>query len=261
MAVYLVTGKLGNGKSLFATSFAWRYYAKGRRVVANYPLDFTHRRGPRASRRAFVEVIPDLPTSKDLWALGRGGENESVAGVLIIDEAARWLNSRDWNASDRSNLLDFLLHSRKLGWDVVLIIQHQNMLDKQVRDGIAELHTVCRRLDRVKVLGFQLPHVHVANTYYGVNTGGNHPPKAESVWFRPQEWGKCYNTQAIFTEARNSYCTLSRWHLVDRYTTPWTARRVFALVWRCYVFAVLLLIALVSRRRLVIDSRGVPSYV
>lgn len=213
--LYLITGKLGSGKSLYAVSMAWRYFSEGRRVVANFPMDFSSRR--QKHPRNCLEVIPDLPTAADLNALGRGGQDEHHAGLLVIDEGARWLNSRDWSGQDRQKTIDWLLHSRKRGWDVALIIQHHNMLDKQAREGLAEMHVVCRRLDRVKIAGIRLPHIHVATTYYGINTGANAPPKAESQWYRPQEWGAYYDTSEEFAESRASYSMLSRWHLIDRY--------------------------------------------
>lgn len=233
----LITGKLGSGKSLYAVSLAWKYAAQGRRVVANFPVDFSSRstKFPRHS----VEVLPDLPTSEDLDSLGRGGENERTSGVLIIDEGARWLNSRDWNASDRSKVLDWLLHSRKKGWDVVLVIQHHNMLDKQVREGLAEMHVICRRFDRVRIAGIKLPHIHQATTYYGIHSGGtNAPPKAEAEMYRPQTWGRYYDTAAEFSESRAKYSMLSRWHLVERYQTPFSWRRAFFKGWLIYVYSV-----------------------
>lgn len=219
MAVYIITGKLGSGKSLFSISAAWRYLKQGRRVVSNYAIDFSSR--PDSPPMAFVEVVPDLPNSDDLKALGRGGDNEHTSGVLIIDEAARWLNSRDFADKDRKAVIDWLLHSRKLGWDVYLLIQHIESLDKQVRNGLAEMHVICRRLDRVKFFGFRLPQIHFATVYYGIHNGGNvTPPKVESFTYRPAEWGQYYDTQALFSESRNSYCLLSRWHLVTRYLPP-----------------------------------------
>ncbi len=168
----IVTGKLGNGKSLYAIAHAWTYYVQGRRVVANFPIDFTGRKHANTDK-FYTEVIPDLPNSTHLKNLGRGGASERESGLIIIDEAARWLNSRDWGDKDRKQLIDWLLHSRKLGWDVVLIVQTHEMLDKQVRSGLMEHHTVCRRMDRIKLLGIKMPHIHLASTYYGIKYDGS----------------------------------------------------------------------------------------
>lgn len=207
-------------------------------MVVNFPIDFSGKatKFPRHS----VEVLPDLPTSADLEALGRGGENERCSGVLIVDEGARWLNSRDWNASDRAKLLDWLLHSRKRGWDVVLVIQHHNMLDKQVREGLAEMHVICRRFDRVRFLGFRLPHIHQATTYYGIHCGGTQggPPKADSEMYMPATWGACYDTSAEFQESRARFSMLSRWHLVERYQVVKGWRDYVRFGWVFFVWSV-----------------------
>lgn len=253
--LYLITGKLGSGKSLYAVQMAWKYFAEGRRVVANFPIDFSSRK--QRHPRNCLEVIPDLPTADDLQNLGRGGENEHSAGLIIIDEGARWLNSRDWNGQDRQKTIDWLLHSRKRGWDVALIIQHHNMLDKQAREGLAEMHVVCRRLDRVKIAGIRLPHIHVATTYYGIHTGGtNAPPKAESAWYRPQEWGQYYDTSAEFADSRACYTILSRWHLVERYKPPMTLRKAAIGVVKLFLLSVLYISGAISGRRYFVTPKG-----
>lgn len=170
MPVYLLTGRLGSGKSLAATGRAEEYLAQGRRVVSNYWLDIAPRARPGSKLAcAVVEVIPDRPTADVLWALGRGGPSEERAGLLLLDECATWLNSRAWNAQERQKLIDWFLHSRKLKWDVILICQHQSALDKQVREMICEYLVTCRRLDRFKFLGIKLPRVHVASVRYGLS--------------------------------------------------------------------------------------------
>lgn len=214
----LVTGKLGSGKSLYSISEAWNYYKDGRRVAANFPIDFSQRRHTTKSLHNTLTVLPDLPTPNDLLGLGVGGKTEHTAGLLIIDEAARWLNSRDWVDKNRKEVIDWLLHSRKLGWDVILIAQTHEMIDKQVRSGLMEYHTVCRRLDRVKFLGVRLPHIHLATTYYGIKTdSASSPPKADKRWYKPQEWGKYYDTNALFKQSSASYTMLSRWFIVVRH--------------------------------------------
>lgn len=209
-----ITGKLGSGKSLLATNMAKDYARKKRRVVANFPIDFSTFRDVPA--RHSCEVLPDKPTSSDLLALGRGGENEHKAGLLIVDEGARWLNARSWSGQDRDKVIDWLLHSRKLGWDVVVIVQHHNMLDKQVREGLMELVVRCQRFDRLRVpvLGLKLPQLHLAVARYGVLP---HDPVAFRRFYHPKSMAKAYDTQAIFTESNGAYCMLSRWHLVERY--------------------------------------------
>ena len=195
MAVYLLTGKLGSGKSLAAVARAIEYLDQGRRVVANFRIDVLPVcKGPESKRaRAVVECLPDRPTSLDLRALGRGGPTEERAGLLILDECATWLNARTWNGTDREAVIDWFLHSRKLGWDVILICQHSSALDKQVREMICEFLVTCRRLDRfnLPILGFKLPKVHVASVRYGLSPTDLN---AEHWVYRGTQYYECYNT-------------------------------------------------------------------
>lgn len=203
MSVYLVTGRLGSGKSLASVERAIEYASKGRRVVANFHLDLapiTVSRKEKISDQV-VEVIPSRPSSKDLKGLGRGGKSEHDAGLLILDECSLFLNSRHWNDKDRHEVLDWFVHSRKLGWDVLLITQHQNQIDKQVRESVCEYLVVCKRMDKLSLpvinwffKGVTLPRVHIAFVRYGLEPTA---PIAERWIYRGNGWFKCYSTEWI----------------------------------------------------------------
>lgn len=187
MAVYLITGKLGGGKNLVAVGRGVRDYVKrGRPVATNMDLDLVKVCGGDAelARKARVVRLPDFPTSQNLHELGEidNDGDESLNGALVIDECGLWLNARAWSDNDRMAVLDWLLHSRKKGWDVYLIVQSLTLLDKAVRESVGELIVYCRRMDRVAVpmlgtilkwvtLGrvrLRFPRVHVATVKYGL---------------------------------------------------------------------------------------------
>lgn len=258
--INVVTGKLGSGKSLFSIAEAWKYYSAGRKVVANFPIDFSSKPHTKKSLHNTIFILPDLPTPQDLHGLGVGGLTESTAGLIIIDEAARWLNSRDWGDKNRKELIDWLLHSRKLGWDVMLLVQTHEMLDKQVRSGLMEYHTVCRRLDRVRFMGVRLPHVHLATTYYGLKTeSSNSPPKADKLWYKPTEWGKYYDTRSLFKDSIGCYNMLSRWALVERYKVQLPKYFYYVLPFKFLFWFSLYLTSVFSREsRLLLKSWGLP---
>jgi hypothetical protein len=256
----VVTGKLGSGKSLYSIAEAWKYYKDGRRIVTNFPIDFSTRAHTKKSLKNSIQVLPDLPTPQDLHGLGVGGSDEHNSGLLIIDEAARWLNSRDWGDKNRKEVIDWLLHSRKLGWDVMLIVQTHEMLDKQVRSGLMEYHTVCRRLDRVRVMGIRLPHIHLATTYYGLKTeSSNSPPKADKLWYRPKEWGIYYDTRSLFKTSNVTYSMLSRWHLIERYKKHYPPVFYALLLPKALFLLGLYLCSTFSKpTKLYLKSRGLP---
>ncbi len=210
MAIYVVTGKLGGGKTLAAVSKIDQALGKGLRVATN--LDLNVHLLPSCSRRTKntrVIRVPDHPSVDDIKVLGRGafGEyDESKFGVLVLDECGTWLNSRDWQAEGRRELISYLLHIRKMRWDVFLIIQDVSLLDKQCRKALAEHVVYCRRFDRLpipflstfaKVFGVQIrgPRMHMGLVKYGDQ------PQSLTVdrWmYRGTDLYDAYDTSQIF---------------------------------------------------------------
>lgn len=91
-------------------------------------------------------------------------------------------NSREWADKGRAAVIAWLRHSRKLGWDVIYIMQDVNSIDKQIRAGLIEHEGVCKRSDRMSLpfvggilralgLGFlsRPPRVHVCTVKYGLS--------------------------------------------------------------------------------------------
>jgi hypothetical protein len=151
MANYSVEGKLGTGKTKFAVWMAQQALIAGRRVASNVDLNLPMlmpRRGGQYVR------IPDKPTAEDLEFVGPGNPDsydEERNGVMLLDELGTWLNSRSFQDKGRAALLDWLIHARKHGWDVYLIVQDAQMIDRQVREALIEYSARCMRLDRVKI--------------------------------------------------------------------------------------------------------------
>lgn len=187
MPVYVVTGKLGAGKTLAMVGRIRDYLKRGRPVATNIELHLEKLlpkpKGVVASTTP-VYRLSDRPTVADLDAIGSCHDtgDEALNGALVLDECGAWLNARQWADKERQAVIDWLLHSRKKGWDVYLIVQGLNMLDKQLREAICEFTVVCRRMDRMRVplvgwlinkatfglLSGNFPRIHVAFCYYGL---------------------------------------------------------------------------------------------
>lgn len=151
MAVYLVQGKLGTGKSKFCVWMAKSAMYYGRRVAGN--LDINVEKLSPFKPRGYIR-LPDKPSGFDLDSLGHGNPesyDETQNGLLILDELGTWLNSRSFQDKSRAELLDWLIHARKKGWDVYLIVQDAMMIDKQVREALVEYTATCMRMDKVKI--------------------------------------------------------------------------------------------------------------
>lgn len=228
--VYSVEGKLGTGKSKFAVWRARTALLAGRRVASNVDLHLEHM-SPR--KWATYMRLPDKPTSADLEAIGRGadgGYDEDNFGVLILDELGTWLNSRSYQDKGRAGVLDWLIHARKLRWEVYLIVQDAGMIDKQVREALIEYQCKCMRMDKVRipliggwindlgqaVLGTRarrwgyLPRMHVVAARVGQGAGAI---VAERWVYRGDELHACYDTEQVFSEAypHGAHCVLPAW--------------------------------------------------
>lgn len=162
--IELYTGFVGSGKSFHAvdrgTTIADAPMGK-RWVVANFPVKpkkkflakipfiqrfvKDHYNVPRWIYKSNEELTVDylIQLSMDMGWYGK----ESQC-LLIYDEAGIAFNSRDWNvkADIRKGWITFLAQSRKLGYDVVFIVQDTRMLDRQIRS-LAEYEVQHKKLN------------------------------------------------------------------------------------------------------------------
>jgi hypothetical protein len=180
MAVYFVTGKLGSGKTLITVGKIRDALQEGKKVATNLNIRLEHLVG-RNAKKCVLYRLPDKPIAEDMFQLGSGNDSydEEKNGIIVLDECGTWFNARDWQDKSRKSLIDWLLHARKLGWDIYFIIQDVSMIDKQARKSICEHVVYCRRLDRlgipffdtiaklVRKKGIPKPKVHMAIVKYG----------------------------------------------------------------------------------------------
>ncbi len=222
MAIFSVEGKLGTGKTKFCIWQAQQALQKHRRVASNVDIkaEVLHPYGKRSILR-----IPDKPTAFDLEAMGHGNPesyDEDMNGVLILDELGTWLNSRSFQDKGRAHLLDWLIHARKHGWDVYLIVQDAGMIDKQVREALIEYQARCVRMDKVRipVLGRftglirekwgYFPKFHMVTARVGYGQG---QIVAERWTYRGNDLHSAYDTRQVFRSdyEHGTFCTLPPW--------------------------------------------------
>lgn len=230
MSVYFLTGSLGSGKGL-AALFQLRNYAQaGVKIAGNLDIFLDKLSLNPNSKLSYIR-IPDRPTAFDLECLGNGNstfdpENNSL---LVLDECVTWLNARSWNDKGRMGLIDWLIHSRKHGWDVILIAQSFETLDKQIVDTLMEYHVSMNNLSKfnIPIIGkllkgftknnrpLKLPKYHFGRVLY------KNLVKADSWTFKGTDLYDSYNTKQVFLEnyEHGSHSLLSNWHLVGRYQT------------------------------------------
>ena len=235
MPVYIVTGKLGSGKTLSMVGRMKEYLDAGKPVATNIDIDLRKlcRKRPKAS----VTRLPDKPSADDLAALGQvhSTAQEEKNGMLVLDECGTWLNARTFADKGRQGVIDWMLHSRKFGWDVFLIVQNSALLDKQIRDALAEYTVTCRRMDRMKIpfvgrlvslltaglVKGQMPQVHLALVRYGSGVGSMH---ADTWMYRGVHLYAAYQSVQIIsgdagTEPRGAFCPV--WYATVAEQAKW----------------------------------------
>jgi len=235
MAIFVFTGKLGSGKTLCAVGRIKDYLEQDKKIATNIDLNLHNLIGYQ-SKKCQVFRIPDRPIIEDLEAIGLGydgdyrGEEEN--GLIVLDECAQFLNTRNFQDKERKKIVEWFVHARKKRWDVVFIIQHLNALDKQFRDMFAEHIVYCNRLDRLKMpfgirhlsqaMGFSgnLPKIHRALVMYGQ---GPNAMKVDSWIYTGKSLYDAFYTEQGFNAEHDGgiYQLVPPWYTHGRFYNDW----------------------------------------
>lgn len=230
-----VTGELGAGKTMFAVRQIQEYLEAGLPLATNLNLYLEHMLDKDS--RATVTRIPDKPTRTHLDELGMSydikanGYDESKFGLLVLDECLTWLNSRGWQDKERAKVLDWFLHARKLGWNILFLLQSLKHCDEQIRETLLTYHVHCRKMGKYKlpviggILGLKFPKGTLATINAG--SGTDAIVQARDI-YRGSDLFAAYDTAQRFTsgfelvgddfiDMRANHTMLSPWHLKGRY--------------------------------------------
>jgi adenosyl cobinamide kinase/adenosyl cobinamide phosphate guanylyltransferase len=206
MALIVVTGPLGSGKSFYAVRKAVDALERDKVVITNFrmspdwhervvdrhPLRWLipgRRKRLKARWRRNVLTVSDLDT---LLRVRVDGDDESRA-VAIIDEAHMFLNAREWKDKGRMDLVGWASASRKLGFDVYLVTQDLQSLDRQVRDRLT-YHVKLTNLKQFKVVGIPIVPFNFFQAIWVFHGAGKSVVKRE--WYRLNWMAKLYDTMA-----------------------------------------------------------------
>lgn len=209
MANHTLTGGLGSGKSIIACGRLRDHMMRGLPCAGN--IDFYPEKILPSTNTNIYIRLPDFPSSSDLWNLGRASDSpvEKTFGLLVLDELAVFLNSREWSTKGRDEFIKFLRHVRKQHWHTLFITQDIESLDKQARVALIEHKAVCSRTDRLpipfigwilRLIGFAsfMPRVHMAIVRYGTGTNAM---KVDTWFYAGKSLFGAYDTDQIFTDA------------------------------------------------------------
>jgi len=201
LMITLYSGTPGSGKSLHASKEIQRQLGFKRNVIANFPInmDMVTKKGKRKTGR-FTYRRNDELTVPFLIAYAKQFHKTTKEGqtVIVIDEAGTMFNSREYNSPDRKQWLDFFATHRHYGYDFILIAQHSQQIDRQVRYKI-EYDVVHRKANNFKTIGLMLSlfkvHTFVAIRYFYAMR--NERISAEFFRYRKKD-SKLYDTMMLF---------------------------------------------------------------
>ena len=230
MTDFAVTGKKRSGKGLFCAGLIRDGLLAGRRVATNMDI-FPEAMLPPGCKATFYR-LPDCPTVADLEAIGKGNDivDDESNGIIVLDEASKFFNARAWGDKERQPLLDWLIHSGKLGWDVYYQMQGLEQVDKQLRTTQVEYHVIVKRMDKwpipfvtsfAKTFGVNIrfPKMHVGIVKHGCDL---HAMIVDRKFYRAKDLYHAYDTRQIFLDrthpdACGLHTVLSPWHTKGRY--------------------------------------------
>lgn len=180
MPGWIIQGVRGEGKSLCAVAKAREYLSRGCPVATNLDL-FLENLLPH-DNSTIAYRLPDLPRAEDFHLLPPAYDpkykSEDKNGLIILDELALWMNSRSWKDKGRKEIIEWLLVSRKYHWDLILLCQNHELIDKQLKTTCCDYLVQASRTDRRKIpyvgklletfgLSSSLPKFHIYDVYYG----------------------------------------------------------------------------------------------
>jgi hypothetical protein len=139
-------GSRGSGKSKYSVERMQNRLKSGRAVATNLDL-FLDKLMPDNPKAHYVR-LPDFPRSSDLLILDNAYPeldhdnpktyDDAKFGCVVLDELLTSFNSRTWNDPDRVEVVNWIVQSRKYGWDLCLIGQSIDGVDKQIKETVID---------------------------------------------------------------------------------------------------------------------------
>lgn len=197
--IYLYSGTPGSGKSLHVARVIKGTLFRNLPVISNIPINTRLCKHPE--KYLYVNDGMIRPSALVEYSKEYFKDKPVKEGqiLLIIDEAQRLFNARDWNKSDRAGWNEFFQLHRHYGYDVILVAQFDRMLDRQVRS-VIEYEQIHRKVSNYGWRGWLLCAFMAAPCLF-VSVKMWYPMKERvgSEFFRySRRLGKLYDTYMTF---------------------------------------------------------------
>ena len=197
--IYLYSGTPGSGKSLHVARVIKSTLLLNKPVISNIPINESLVKHP--DKYLYVTDNMLRPSALVQYSQDYFSDKPVKEGqiLLIIDEAQRMFNARNWSKSDRAGWNEFFQLHRHYGFDIILVAQFDRMLDRQVRS-VIEYEQIHRKVSNYGWRGWILCAFMAAPCLF-VSVKMWYPMKERvgSEFFRySKRLGKLYDTYMTF---------------------------------------------------------------
>lgn len=236
--IYFYTGTPGSGKSLHMASEIYEAMYKGKNVIANFEINETYFEKAKHPEKLgkFIRVsnyewLNSAYTSHqaydpvhEIYFRGKIPENHYTyldglysfalqfhkrdrkgniiehQTLLVLDECQDLFNKREWARKDRLAWIEFFREHRKYGYDVYLISQDDQVIDKQIRS-ILQFKVEHRSVKNYKLAGKMLAFLSGGNLFVWILSNyqiRSRDSRIKSEYFTGKKFYDFYNSYETF---------------------------------------------------------------
>ena len=163
-------GRMGSGKTLSMTRYAYKYFCAGYQIYSNIKFNFPYKEYTLQDLVDFANN--DVPLYKSL---------------IVLDEAHIFLDSRNAQRNKNKVVSYFLLQTRKKGCHLYYTTQRFHQIDKRLRDN-SDVLIQCRTKKN---------HLGKQYTLNNINILLENSIKTINDVYRSDEYFKYYNTYEV----------------------------------------------------------------
>lgn len=224
--ITMYTGLPGSGKSLHLAKTVYYALLDGKNIISNFEINEDYFKRKKASSLGMYVYKPNtfwlgepekkedmVPCVEYLYKYAvehhkrdkRGHMTEGQT-LLILDECQLLFNARSWNAKGRMHWNAFFTEHRKYGYEIYLVTQNENFIDKQVRT-LVETIVLHKKVGNYKLFGkileyFACGKLFVA-TSYSTQVKGTNASYLGHEFFKGKKFYNFYDSYKIFNNHDN----------------------------------------------------------
>lgn len=210
MAITLMSGTPGSGKSLHAVFEALDWLKFGKNVITNFPLTYDKYLKKQIKGDYEYWKNSDItPQNLSEYAKEHHKPGTKPQTLVIVDEASMMFNARDFGRKDRMEWIYFLANHRHFNFDIILIAQNDKMLDKQIR-GLIEYDIKHRSLSNFNFITLLISKLFgglffCVSYWYPIRQCNG-----KSIIRFNRRKASCYDTMALFIDKPTTQATKSK---------------------------------------------------